>query len=33
MNIAGHKDFRTTQKYIKLVDNVIDDEVLNAWNK
>lgn len=32
MKIAGHKDFRTTQKYIKLIDNVIDDEVLKAWN-
>jgi integrase len=32
MSITGHKDFKTLRAYIKIVDNVKRNEMLNAWN-
>lgn len=32
MKISGHKDYKTFNKYIKLVDNVVKNELLNKWN-
>jgi integrase len=31
MSITGHKDFKSFSAYIKIVDNVKKDELLNAW--
>lgn len=32
MKIVGHSDIRTMMKYVKLVDNVLSDEMLKAWD-
>lgn len=32
MKIVGHSDIRTMMKYVKLVDDVLSDEMLKAWD-
>ncbi len=33
MKITGHKDMRSFQKYIKLTDTVVKDEMLRVWGQ
>lgn len=33
MSITGHKDFKSFSAYIKIVDNIKKEELLNAWQK
>jgi len=32
MKVTGHKDLRTLMRYVKIVDDVKDYEMQNAWN-
>ena len=32
MKIVGHSDIRTMMKYVRLADDILNDEMLKAWD-